>query len=411
MDLAVDRGKLELQLLDLEHRRLCAAVRHGPAPASTVSSASRPTSSRSSSSTSRSGSARCPPSGARRLGAVSSLVNTLSSSTSSSAACSVLGAWRCTAPGTPARCPRAPTAPCPRASLRLVPARPPVRRHPHRWRHAIRERACRCPSAPRVCGGAPVRPATSRPSPRSARAARRPGARAPRASRSAATREDRPQLLEDPVAALGARVIAGVEDPLDAEAHERHRPPTQRRCTASAPSRCRASAGSAPAGSAATRSSSLRRAASARGLQHRLLPGAVGVERQHHRRREAPELADLLVGQRRAHQADRVAHAGLVRRRSRRCSPRRGPPPRPSSAWRAPGGPRRGGGPCGRPRCRRLFRYFGRCPSPHRARAEAEHAPAQVAQREHDPRAEAVVQPAPLLRALRQARRVAAPPR
>ena len=51
-----------------------------------------------------------------------------------------------------------------------------------------------------------------------------------------------------------------------------------------------------------------------RGAQHRLLAGAVGIQRKLHDRRQARELADLLLGQRRAHDADAVAHADLVHR-------------------------------------------------------------------------------------------------
>ena len=64
-----------------------------------------------------------------------------------------------------------------------------------------------------------------------------------------------------------------------------------------------------------------------------------------------------------------------------------------------------------------MFRYFGPLVLAHRARAEAEHPAARVGQREHDPRAEAVVGAAVLLGALGEARVVelllaeAAPPR
>jgi len=45
----------------------------------------------------------------------------------------------------------------------------------------------------------------------------------------------------------------------------------------------------------------------ARGAQHRLLAGAVGVEGERHLRGQAGQLADLLLGQRRPCEADRVA--------------------------------------------------------------------------------------------------------
>ena len=92
----------------------------------------------------------------------------------------------------------------------------------------------------------------------------------------------------------------------DASTRSRHRRGALRAATSSA--------GSRPAGSETTRSSSLPPRGDPRGAQHRLLPGAVGVERQQHDRREPRELADLLLGQRRAHQADGVAHPGLVQR-------------------------------------------------------------------------------------------------
>jgi hypothetical protein len=46
--------------------------------------------------------------------------------------------------------------------------------------------------------------------------------------------------------------------------------------------------------------------------EHRLLPGAVGVEAQHEHPDDSLELAHLLLGQRGAHDPDGVAQAGLV---------------------------------------------------------------------------------------------------
>ena len=48
------------------------------------------------------------------------------------------------------------------------------------------------------------------------------------------------------------------------------------------------------------------------GLEHRPQPGPVGVEREHDARSQAPQLGDLLVSERRAHQPDAIGDAGLV---------------------------------------------------------------------------------------------------
>ena len=91
---------------------------------------------------------------------------------------------------------------------------------------------------------------------------------------------------------------------------------------ASAPSRWTRSAGSA-------RPAAARRAARA-GAPRRPAPRAASPPGPRCRRRapaarrgaEPRQLADLLLGQRRAHQPDRVAQPGLVQRDARRCSPR-----------------------------------------------------------------------------------------
>ena len=50
------------------------------------------------------------------------------------------------------------------------------------------------------------------------------------------------------------------------------------------------------------------------GPKHRVLAGAVGVETQHEHRRDALELADLLLGQSGSHDPDGVGQARLVQR-------------------------------------------------------------------------------------------------
>ena len=127
------------------------------------------------------------------------------------------------------------------------------------------------------------------------------------------------------------------------------------------------------------------------GPQHRLLPGRVGVERQHHLLDHPRERRHLLAGDRRPHHRHRLLDPGLVQRRARRCSPRPRPPA-PALAIAAFGevdavehlalveevG-------LGR------VHVLGALVGAHRAAAEAEGAAAAVADREHDPGAEAVV--------------------
>ena len=178
-------------------------------------------------------------------------------------------------------------------------------------------------------------------------------ARAPRASRPAAARRrsgaaargsgrgppgsrDRPRrgsarrgsARTGPSRDSSSRTASG---PVALRARRRGRCPAAARRRAA---RCRCSAASAAAFSIASRPALSASSA-------RITVGA-----------KPRQLADLLLGQRRAHQADAVAHAGLVRRRSRRCSPRRARPRPPWRRVRARGGRRRGGGPCGRSRRR-----------------------------------------------------------
>ena len=131
--------------------------------------------------------------------------------------------------------------------------------------------------------------------------------------------------------------------------------------------------------------------------QHRLLPGRVGVERQHHLLDHPRERGDLLVGDRRAHHPDRLLDPGLVQGQHVRVALDHDRPARL--------GDRRLGQvdavehlalveEVGLGRVDVLRPLVGA----HRPAAEAERAAAAVADREHDPRAEAVVlAPAPPL--------------
>ena len=146
-------------------------------------------------------------------------------------------------------------------------------------------------------------------------------------------------------------------------------------------------------------------------LHHCRLAGTIGVEGEHHARSKPGELTYLLVGQRRSHQPDAVAHAGLVRGdhvgvalaeddRSRlggvRASEVRGKQVASLVVDLAVG----------------AVHVLAWIVGVHRARPEAEHAAALVAQREGDPPAEAVVDAARTVsRALHQPRRQEARPR
>ena len=119
------------------------------------------------------------------------------------------------------------------------------------------------------------------------------------------------QLLENSIATLGGLAVARGEDPFDAEADER-----QRRCN-----QCAHGLGSvtlehlrriAPRWKRRDAQFETLLGCNPCSLQHRLLPGSVSIERQHHRRCQARQLRNLLVGQRRAHQADALAHPRLV---------------------------------------------------------------------------------------------------
>ena len=161
------------------------------------------------------------------------------------------------------------------------------------------------------------------------------------------------------------------------------------------------SAGSSPARQRDDAQAQRRVAAQrdARGAQHRLLAGVVGVEREPHLGREALQLGDLVVGQRRAHDPDAVAHADLVHRDDVGVALGRDDEP----------GLRRGGArEVGGEELAALVEELAlgavdvlRPPVvrvAERAAREAAHAPARVGEREHDLRAEAVVDLAAALR-------------
>jgi hypothetical protein len=217
-------------------------------------------------------------------------------------------------------------------------------------------------------------------------------------------REHRSQRIDDTVLALGGRQVPGVELALHAEADEGHRRLHQPR------HRLRAVGLHEVGGIGARRERHhaqleppARRHAS--GPQHRLLTRPVGVQRELHARREPRQLADLLLGQRRAHQTDGVAQPGLVHRDHVRVALGDDHAPRARRVGTGDVRPEQVAalvvdGVVGRVQ---VLRPLVGAQGP---RAEAEHASAQVAQREHDPPAEAVVQHALALGALGEARLV-----
>ena len=136
--------------------------------------------------------------------------------------------------------------------------------------------------------------------------------------------------------------------------------------------------------------------------QHRLLPGAVGVEREQHHRGGLAQLRHLLGGERRAHDGHGVAEASLVHRQHVRVTLDHDDPT-------APGGVRPGEVDPEQLASLvvdvvlRGVQILRPASLGHRPSAEAEHAPARVRQREHDAPAEAVVEAAALASALGQA--------
>ena len=209
------------------------------------------------------------------------------------------------------------------------------------------------------------------------------------------------QLVEHAVLALGVDRSPASSARCDAEAHERHRRADERSHRLAARRAATRSAGSSPAGSGTTRSSSLRAGGDPRGAQHRLLAGAVGVERELHDRRQpararatcssvsaVPMIADACCAARLVHRDD----VGVALGDDRRCPP--SPPARArgrrAKSWR----PLWKSSLSGRVEVLRRRRSS----SPSARAAEAEHPPARVGEREHDPRAEAVVDAPALLR-------------
>ena len=165
--------------------------------------------------------------------------------------------------------------------------------------------------------------------------------------------EHRAELAERAVAPLGAARVGAIEDPLDLEDDERDRGldlAAQRVRPLALDQLSRVG----PRREWDDAELELARGRRARGAQHRVLAGAVGVEAQlEHLRHDALELADLLLGQRGAHDPDRVAQLRPGAARARRCSPRPGSSARP---WRRPPGPdrsRTAPRACGRARRRR----------------------------------------------------------
>ena len=222
-------------------------------------------------------------------------------------------ARRCTARGTPARCssPRE-TDPRRAGACGATSSPRPLRSRARRPRAPLR-------AAPRAASVCSARLSGSS-------GARRPFASAPSASRSAASVANTGRSSSS----MRSRPSGLQWSPLASTRSTRKRTNGTDASTASliasGPSRCTSSAGSVPAGSGTTRSSSLRSAASAGGAQHRLLPGAVGVEREQHRLGHPRQLTHLLARQGGAHQARPCCACPPGAGRSCRCSPRTGSP-------------------------------------------------------------------------------------
>ena len=214
--------------------------------------------------------------------------------------------------------------------------------------------------------------------------------------------EDRPQVLEHAVLALGARRVAQGERALDPEAHERHRPLDQRahRVGALALHQVR---GVEPR---RQRHDAQLELAPRRHLgrpQHRVVARRVGIQGHVHHRRELAQLADLLDGQRRAHARHRVAQPRLVQRDHVGVALAQHDRPRLGRRR-----PRQVRGVDQPPLVKQVVlarvEVLRRPVRAQGARAEAQHPPPRVGQREHDPCAEPVVDLPRALRALHQPR-------
>ena len=174
--------------------------------------------------------------------------------------------------------------------------------------------------------------------------------------------QHRPQLGERPVPALGAAKVRPLEDPIDVEDDERHRAARRARAAPRPPSRSIRSAGSAPCGQRHHPQLELAPGGQPRRPEHRLLAGAVGIEAELEHRDDPLELRDLLLGQRGAHDPDRVAQPGLVQREHVGVALDEDHPPGLARRPRGPGRCRTAGCACGRARRRRCSGTSGAGP-------------------------------------------------
>ncbi len=188
--------------------------------------------------------------------------------------------------------------------------------------------------------GSSRRPATSRVS--SIRIAL--GGSVANTGRSSSTMRSRPS---------GLRVVARRQHSLDAKAHERHRLLHRRARSPRGPSRCTSSAGSIPPGRLTTRSSRRRRAASCEARSIASWPAVSASSASSTVVAIRDELPHLLGRQRGAHQTHGVGHPRLVHRDHVGVALAQDHAARRAPRGRGRGRRRRGGGPCGRRRCRR----------------------------------------------------------
>ena len=126
-----------------------------------------------------------------------------------------------------------------------------------------------------------------------------------------------------------------------------------------------------------------------RGAHRRLLPGRIAVEAQDRHVDQPPQQLELRLGQRGAERRDRLVEARPGRARSRPYSLRRRSRGRPCATAGAACRGCRACGPCRKRRVGRV-QIFGLAVAED-APAEGDHPPARVADREHQPAAEAVV--------------------